>query len=36
VVFVVGDEATHGIHREQFRNALAWIATLRPSQERNG
>src|SRR5579862_1373234 len=30
VVFVVGEDATHGIHREQFRNALAWIAALRP------
>ncbi len=30
VVFVVGDEATNGIHREQFRNALAWIRALQP------
>jgi hypothetical protein len=30
VVFVVGEEATHGIHRDQFRNALAWIAALKP------
>jgi hypothetical protein len=30
VVFVVGEDATHGIHREQFRNALAWIAILNP------
>jgi hypothetical protein len=29
VVFVVGEEATRGIHREQFRNALAWIAALK-------
>lgn len=28
VVFVVGEEATHGIHREQFRNALTWIEKL--------
>jgi hypothetical protein len=28
VVFVVGEEATRGIHTEQFRNALAWIAAL--------
>src|SRR5258708_10936844 len=30
VVFVVGEEATQGIHREQFRNALAWIKVLKP------
>ena len=30
VVFVVGEEATQGIHREQFRNAVAWIAALEP------
>lgn len=30
IVFVVGEEATQGIHREQFRNALAWIAALQP------
>jgi hypothetical protein len=30
VVLVVGEDATHGIHREQFRNALAWIAILDP------
>jgi hypothetical protein len=29
VVFVVGEEATQGIHGEQFRNALAWIAALK-------
>jgi len=28
VVFVVGEEATHGIHKEQFENALEWIAWL--------
>ena len=28
VVFVVGEEATQGIHTEQFRNALKWIASL--------
>ena len=28
VVFVVGEEATHGIHTEQFENALEWIAWL--------
>lgn len=28
-VFVVGEEATGGIHREQFRNALAWVQALR-------
>jgi hypothetical protein len=30
VVFVVGEEATQGIHSKQFRNALAWIAALEP------
>jgi hypothetical protein len=30
VVFVVGEEATQGIHKEQFRNALAWIESLKP------
>jgi hypothetical protein len=29
-VFVVGEEATRGIHRRQFQNAAAWIAALRP------
>jgi hypothetical protein len=33
VVFVVGQEATQGIHREQFRNALAWYETLWPQAE---
>jgi hypothetical protein len=36
VVFVVGEDATHGIHRAQFRNALAWIAMLQPFTDRNG
>jgi|HubBroStandDraft_2_1064218.scaffolds.fasta_scaffold00558_12 hypothetical protein len=31
VVFVVGEDATHGIHKAQFRNALAWIKTLQPN-----
>jgi hypothetical protein len=30
IVFVVGEDATHGIHRQQFRNALAWVEKLRP------
>ncbi len=33
VVFVVGEEATHGIHREQFENALDWIAALHPEAD---
>jgi hypothetical protein len=36
VVFVVADEATDGIHREQFRNALAWIKALRPKTDIQG
>ena len=28
VVFIVGEEPTQGIHRDQFRNATAWIAAL--------
>ncbi|SRR6266436_438378 len=32
-VFVVADEATDGIHREQFRNALKWIAALWPNAD---
>ncbi|HMI53391.1 MAG TPA: hypothetical protein VK525_17895 [Candidatus Saccharimonadales bacterium] len=36
VVFVVGEEATHGIHEEQFRNALGWIKALRPTTEGGG
>ena len=35
VVFVVGEDATHGIHKDQFRNALAWIAALRPQLDKN-
>ncbi|MGA2421362.1 MAG: hypothetical protein ABSG69_14895, partial [Candidatus Acidiferrum sp.] len=31
VVFVVGEDATHGIHKEQFRNAVKWIAELKPA-----
>lgn len=30
VVFVVGEDATHGAHRGQFRNAVAWIKALQP------
>jgi hypothetical protein len=30
VVFIVGEEATRGIHRRQFQNAAAWIKTLNP------
>jgi hypothetical protein len=29
IVFVVGEEATSGIHKEQFQNAVGWIAALR-------
>jgi len=29
IVFVVGEEATTGIHRVQFENAVKWIDTLR-------
>jgi hypothetical protein len=32
VVFVVGEEATHGIHNGQFRNALAWFEALVPDE----
>jgi hypothetical protein len=28
VIFIVGEDATAGIHREQFRNAIGWIARL--------
>jgi hypothetical protein len=28
-VFVIGEESTHGIHRKQFQNAVAWIDVLR-------
>lgn len=31
VVFVVGEEATRGIHRKQFQNAAAWIKALSPN-----
>jgi hypothetical protein len=30
VVFVVAEDATHGIHKDQFRNALAWVHALVP------
>ena len=33
VVFVVGEEAPHGIHRDQFQNALAWIGALQAGAE---
>jgi hypothetical protein len=36
VVFVVGEDATHGIHREQFYNALDWIAALQPKADTEG
>ena len=36
VVFVVGEEATHGIHKDQFRNAVSWIKALRPTTESRG
>jgi hypothetical protein len=36
IVFVVGEEATHGIHRDQFRNALAWIQALRLQTDPKG
>lgn len=29
-VFVVGEEATRGIHRRQFQNAAAWIRAVQP------
>jgi hypothetical protein len=29
VIFVVGEESTRGIHRQQFENAVAWIDALR-------
>jgi hypothetical protein len=31
VVFIVGEEATRGIHRRQFENAAAWINALQSS-----
>ena len=36
VVFVVGEEPTHGIHKDQFRNALAWIASLQRGADIEG
>jgi len=33
VVFVVGEEPTHGLHRMQFWNAAAWMAALQPGRE---
>lgn len=36
VVFVVGEDATHGIHRQQFRSALAWVASLQSGSGRKG
>jgi hypothetical protein len=30
IVFIVGEEPTQGIHRDQFQNAAAWIAALNP------
>lgn len=33
VVFVVGEEPTHGVHRMQFWNAAAWMAALQPGRE---
>ena len=32
----MGEEATHGIHKDQFRNALGWIKALRPKSEPEG
>ena len=36
VVFVVGEEATHGVHEDQFRNALEWIRALQPKAKADG
>jgi hypothetical protein len=36
VIFVVGEDATHGIHKDQFRNALEWIKALRPKTDTQG
>jgi hypothetical protein len=36
IVFVVGEEATHGIHTEQFNNALEWIRALQPKNDTVG
>jgi hypothetical protein len=33
IVFVVGEEATRGIHKEQFQNALEWIAWLQSKND---
>jgi hypothetical protein len=33
IVFVVGEDATHGIHRDQFQNALAWIGALQSKHD---
>ena len=33
IVFVIGEDATHGIHRIQFRNALSWIEALGAGQK---
>jgi len=30
IVFIVGEEATGGIHRRQFENAVQWIEALQP------
>jgi hypothetical protein len=32
VVFIVGEEPTQGIHRDQFQNATAWIAALEANE----
>lgn len=29
-IFIVGEEATRGIHRRQFQNAARWVALLQP------
>jgi len=29
IIFVVGEDATHGIHRKQFQNATRWIEQLK-------
>jgi hypothetical protein len=34
VVFVVAEDATHGIYEDQFRNALAWVGTLEPEKSK--
>jgi len=33
IVFVVGEEATEGIHKEQFQHALDWIAWLQARED---